>query len=342
MNSRSIELQNRSISARVGLNRQLLQNLYWCLPCDDTGHENYTPVGRGVVSSGHCGVHVGFDVCKDVEAHKGIVKNGVDYTDTIGVRHRHLWCKNAGCPLCFVRGWSTTRARKIESRLDLAVERGFGAVEHIVVSAPQEAYNLSEDVLRKKARSVLLSCGIFAGTMIFHGFRVDKERMVLAWGSHYHSLGFVDGGYDRCRECKGGDCYACDGIQGKLYRAYRETGWIVRILDKRETVYGTLWYLLHHSTIRLGVKRFCAITYFGRMAYNNFSTKGLLDECKAESKCFICDGEMVKCFYVGKLRFAKKLGDVDYEPFFAVHMSESDNFVEVVGSRAYSRKHGLR
>ena len=336
MNSRSIELQNRSISARVRLNRQLLQNLYWCLPCDDTGHENYTPVGRGVVSSGHCGVHVGYDVCKDVEAHKGIVKNGVDYTDTIGVRHRHLWCKNAGCPLCFVRGWSTTRARKIESRLDLAVERGFGAVEHIVVSAPQEAYNLSEDVLRKKARSVLLSCGIFAGTMIFHGFRVDKERMVLAWGSHYHSLGFVDGGYDRCRECKGGDCYACDGIQGKLYRAYRETGWIVRILDKRETVYGTLWYLLHHSTIRLGVKRFCAITYFGRMAYNNFSTKGLLDECKAESKCFICDGEMVKCFYVGKLSFAKNLGDVDYQPFFAVPVSESDNFVKIVGSRAYA------
>lgn len=330
MNSRSIELQNRSISARVRLNRQLLQNLYWCLPVDDEGHENYMPVGRGVKSSTLCGVHVGYNVCKDVEAHKGIVKNGVDYTDTIGVRHRHLWCKNAGCYICFIRGWSTARARKIEARLSLAVEREYGVVEHIVVSAPQEAYGLSEYVLRKKARAVLASCGIVAGVSIFHGFRVNKERMVLAWGSHYHVLGFVDGGYDRCRECKGGDCYACDGIQGKLYRAYRENGWIVRILDKRETVYGTSWYLLHHSTLRLGVKRFHAITWFGRCAYNNFKTKGLID-CKAEIKCFICGGEMVKCFYTGKLSFAKNVGDADYEPFFAVPVSESDNFIEVVG-----------
>jgi len=337
VNSRSIELQNRAFSERLRLNRQLLENKYWCLPVDDKGYENYTPVGRGKKSSNLCGVHVGYNVCKDVEAHRGVVKNGVDYTDTIGVRHRHLWCKNARCPMCFIRGWSTARARVIEGRLGVAVERGFGDVEHVVVSAPQEAYGLSEYVLRKKARAVLASCGIVAGVMIFHGFRVNRERGVLAWGCHYHALCFVEGGYDRCRRCTGGDCYACDGIEGRLYRAYRENGWIVRILDKRKTVYGTAWYQLHHSTIRLGVKRFVAVTWFGRCAYNNFKTEGLKPE--AEVECPICGGDMVKCFYVGERSFAKNLGDVGYKPWFAVHVSESDNFPEAVGGRGY-RGHG--
>ncbi len=52
---------------------------------------------------------------------------------------------------------------------------------------------------------------------------------------------------------------------------------------------------------------------------------------------------MVKCFYVGKLSFAKNLGDVDYKPCFAVHVSESDNFVEIIGSRVGgSREYGSR
>jgi len=315
------------------LNRQLLENKYWVLPVDDVGHENYVPVGRGVKSSELCGVHVAYDVCKDVEAHKGKVVDGVDYTDNIAVRHRHLWCKKSTCPICFIRGWSVRGARFIEARLALGVERGFSDVEHVVVSAPIEDYNLQESVLRKKARAVLSACGIVAGAMIFHGFRINRSRNVLAWGSHYHVLGFVEGGYDRCRRCTGGDCYACDGVEGRCYRAYRDNGWIVRVLPKRKTVYGTAWYQLHHSTIRLGVKRFHVVTWFGRCAYNNFKTEGL--KAEAEVKCPICSGEMVKCFYVGERRIAKNVGDVDYKPWFAVHVSESDDFVEVFGSRGF-------
>jgi len=330
----SPEAYNRSLAERVSLNRQILENPYWILPVDDKGHENYVPVGRGVKSSNLCGVHVSYDVCKDVEAHRGVVKNGVDYTDTIGVRHKHLWCKKSGCPVCFIRGWSVRGARFIdEARLQVAVERGFGDVEHVVVSAPKKDYGLSEMVLRKRARAVLSACGIEGGCMIFHGFRVDRERSVLVWSPHYHILGFVAGGYDRCRRCKGGDCYACDGVEGRCYRAYRENGWIVRVLPKRKTVYGTAWYQLHHATIRLGIKRFHVVTWFGRVAYNNFKSGEL--KPKAEVACFICGGEMTKHFYVGERRIPKNIGDVGYKPCFAVHVSESDYFVEGVGSRGY-------
>jgi len=325
----SAEAFKRSLDERVSLNRQILENPYWFLPVDDKGHENYVPVGRGVKSSDFCGVHRGYDVCKDVEAHKGKVVDGVDYTDAIAVRHKHWWCKKAGCPVCFIRGWSVREARFIEARLLLAVERGFGEVEHVVVSAPEKDYGLSEKVLRERARAVLSACGVVGYCMIFHGYRIARGRRVLAWGSHYHVLAFLDGGYDKCRQCKGGDCRACGGVEGRCYKAFDDTGWIVRVLEKRETVYGSAWYQLHHSTIRLGIKRFHVVTWGGRVAYNNFRSEGL--NLKAESPCFVCGGEMTKHFYVGKCYFAKNVGDVNYKPRFAVHVSESDDFVEVIG-----------
>ena len=335
----SSKAYERSLAERVSLNKQILENPYWFLPIDDKGHENYMPVGRGVKSSDFCGAHVGYDVCKDVEAHRGVVEDGVDYTNTIIVRHKHLWCKNAGCPVCFIRGWSVARARKIEARLSLAVERGFGEVEHVVVSAPQKDYGLSDTVLRKKARDALSVRNVVGGAMLFHGYRIDRSRKVLSWGSHYHFLGFVGGGYDRCRSCKDRVCEGygnegkCDGFEAVTRQEFKKDGYIVRVLGERKTVFGTAFYQLHHSTLRLGIKRFHTVTWMGRCAYNNFKSEGLKPE--AEVKCPVCSGEMVKCFYVGERRIAKDVGDVDYKPWFAVHVSESDDFAEAVGSRGY-------
>jgi len=329
----------RSLAERVSLNRQILENPYWFLPVDDKGHENYMPVGRGVKSSDFCGAHVGYDVCKDVEAHKGVVKDGVDYTDTIAVRHKHLWCKNSGCFVCFIRGWSVRGARFIEGRLDLAVQRGFGEVLHMVVSAPEKDYGLSEKALRQKCRLALAVRGIVGGAMLFHGYRIARGRKVLTWGVHYHSMAFLHGGYDRCRNCEDRVCEGygnegkCDGFEAVTRQEFKKDGYIVKVLPKRKTVFGTAWYQLHHSTVRLGIKRFHVVTWFGRCGYNNFKSAGL--KPKSEVTCFICGGEMTKHFYMGNRRIPKNVGDVDYKPCFAVHVSESDDFVEAVGGRGY-------
>lgn len=335
MSSRSVEQQNRAFACRLRLNRQLLENKYWSLPVDDAGHEDYEPVGRGVKSSDICGRHVSYCVCKDVEAHKGVVVKEVDYTGKDVVRHKHWWCHKSSCSVCFIRGWSTRQARFIEGRLAEGVERGYGKVEHVVVSVAPEDYGLSEAVLRKKARVVSTGCDIVGGTMIFHGYRIDRERSVLSWGPHYHILGFVEGGYDRCRQCRGGgkfvDCNNCDGVHGKLYKVYRESGYIVRVLEERKTAYGTAWYQLHHSTIRLGIRRFHVVTWLGKCAYNNFKRKSVVP--MAETVCPVCRGEMVKVAYVGKKRVPKNVGDIDYKSWFGVDASESSDWVEAVGSR---------
>ena len=329
----NVEAYNRSLSERVRLNRKILENKYWFLPVDDKGHENFVPVGRGAKSSDWCGKVRGLVVCKNVDSHKGIVVNDVDCSSKVLARLQHFWCKNAQCPMCFIRGWSVRGAKTIVGRLETGAKRGFGKVEHVVVSVSEADHDLNESVLRKKCRDALLACGVLGGCMIFHGFRIDRERECLKWSPHYHSLCFVRGSYDRCRHCKGGDCYSCDGVEGRCFRVYRDNGYIVRVLDERKTVFGTAWYQMNHATLKLGLKRFHVVTWFGVTGYSNFKGEGA---GAGVVPCPACGEEMVRSVHVGKRRIVKDLGDAGYKSVFAdeeFDESGEPNYVEVVGGR---------
>lgn len=148
-------------------------------------------------------------------------------------------------------------------------------------------------------------------------------------------MGFIEGsGYDRCRHCKGGDCYACDGVEGRCYRIYRNNGYIVRVLDERKTIFGTCWYQMNHATIRVGLKRFHCVNWFGVCGYNNF--KG--GKLKGGSiPCSACGEEMVRSVHVGKRRIVKDLGDVGYKSVFVDDEFDEGgepNYVEVIGGRS--------
>jgi len=308
-------VEDKSFSRRLKLNRAILNNKYWWLPVDDKGHSNYEPVGRGVQSSVSCGRWAGLDICKNFEGHEGIILNGEDCTRKVVNRHRHWWCHKSSCPICFVRGWSVRGANHITGRLLKGVELGFGKVEHIIVSPSVVDRDLPESVLRKKCRKALFDCGVVGGCMIFHGFRIGRRRKrgVLVWSPHYHCLGFAEGGFDRCRHCKGADCRACDGgFMGKAYLLYDENGYIVDVKDERESIFGTAWYQLHHSTIKLGVKRFHAVTWFGSCGNRKFKSL----KVAVKSLCRVCDEEMVRAVYVGSRHIVKNVGRVGYRPVF--------------------------
>ena len=320
---------NKDFSRRLRLNSAILNNPYWILPVDDKGHENYMPVGRGVKSSPLCGKHVGFSVCKNVEGHKGVSVKGKDCTGKVVAVHRHLWCKRSLCPTCFIRGWSVRGARSIEGRFAKAKERGFEKVEHIVVSPSVADRDLSESVMRKKCRDALFDRGVLGGCMIFHGYRRDKKRGVLVWSPHYHCLGFILGGFDRCRDCSHsrGDCASCDGFKGREVRGYTKDGILVKVLASRDTVFGTAFYQLHHATIRIGIKRFHAVTWFGVCGNRKFKSKELV----AEVTCPACGGEMVRAVYVGSRHIVKDVGHADYVPWFVVDEFGEDgepNFID--------------
>ena len=111
------------------------------------------------------------------------------------------------------------------------MKRGFGKPDHIVVSVPLEDYDLPEKVLRKKCRLALTVRGVNGGGMIFHGFRIDRNRGVLVWSPHYHTLGFIEGGY-RCRDCeRKWNCLKdCGEFDDRSWQQYLKDGYYVKFL----------------------------------------------------------------------------------------------------------------
>jgi hypothetical protein len=324
----------RDFSRRLALNRQILKSPYWMFPVDDVGHEEYMPVGRGVKSSNLCASYRSLSVCDNVEGHKGKSLNGVDCTGKVIVRLNHLWCKKSSCPVCFIRGWSVNRARAVDGRFVEGDRRGLGKVEHIMVSVAVADRGLPESAMRKKCRSALKDRGVIGGGMIFHGYRIDKEREVLIWSPHYHALGYIEGGgFDRCRNCvhKGEDCRSCDGFKGKEVRGYAKDGYLVKVMPARKTIFGTAYYQLNHATIRLGIKRFHSLTWFGSCAKHKFKSA----EVKVKISCPVCEEEMVRSVHMGERHIVKDIGHVDYVPVFADERLDENgelNYVPVGGS----------
>jgi hypothetical protein len=336
--SKMSDAHRRDFERRFRLNRQIIEKLYWILPVDDVGHENFMPVGRGVKSSDLCGSWRSLSVCKNVEGHEGGSLGGVDCTGKVIVRHNHMWCHKSSCPVCFIRGWSVREARSIEGRHVEGDRRGFGKVEHVVVSVPVADRDLPERVMRKKCRDALRDRGVVGGCMIFHGFRIDGKRGVLSWSPHYHCLGYVkgEGGFDRCRNCvhERGDCKFCDGFKGREMRGYAKDGYIVKVLAERKTVFGTAFYQLNHATIRVGIVRFHVVTWFGSCGNRKFKS-AVVD---VQISCPVCGDEMVKCMYMGRRGLIKDIGHVDYVPLFVDDEFGEDgepNYPEVVGGRGF-------
>jgi hypothetical protein len=107
-------------------------------------------------------------------------------------------------------------------------------------------------------------------------------------------------------------------------------GYIVKVFDKRKTVFGTAWYQLNHSTIRTNVKRPHACTWFGVCGNRKFKS------AKLESKdvCPACNEEMVRCAYSGKRHIVKDIGDARYQAWFVDDEFDSSglpNYVDVGG-----------
>jgi hypothetical protein len=333
----SPEAYQRSLAQRVLMNRAILEKAYWTLPVDDKGHERFMPVGRGVRTSESCGRHLSFVVCKNIEEHKGVSVGGDDCTGKVVVRHKHMWCHNSKCPVCFIRGWAVRGAQKIGGRLEKGVELGFGKIEHITVSVPPEDYHLPEKVLRKKCRLALKARGVIGGGMIFHGYRIDRERGVLVWKPHYHTLGFIEGGFDVCRSCvhKREDCRSCEGFKGREVRGYKKDGYIVKVFDERKTVFGTAWYNLNHATVKVSAfSRFHVVTWFGCCGNRKYSSAML----ESEDVCPACGEEMVKCAYMGKRVIARDIGDPNYRAVFVDDEFDENgepNYPEVVGGRGF-------
>jgi len=157
---------------------------------------------------------------------------------------------------------------------------------------------------------VLAERGVIGGTIIFHGFRYNLQKQWY-WSPHFHVLGFIRGGYSRCRHCerKWNCLHGCGGFDDRSYQSFLKDGYYVKVMGERKTVFGTAWYQLNHASLKKNVKRFHVATWFGVCSYRKL--KVTVEKPKAV--CPICQHDIVKLRYFGNKRFVLEKGSSGYE-----------------------------
>ncbi len=229
-------------------------------------HGNWMLVGHGKQTNGYCGTFYGFKICNRVELHSQADLNGVSHGGEVFVRKVHRSCNSPECPVCCFSGWACREADHITQRIKAGAKR-FGLPQHIVASPSESDWGLAEfhnDKFRVKVKKLLFEVGVVGGCLIFHGFRYANfhesiEKGVLfgwRWSPHIHCIGFILGGYGKCRSCSShrSKCLTCDGFEGRVRRSYEKNKYIIKCMDERITIFGTAWYQLNHSAIKVHVK----------------------------------------------------------------------------------------
>jgi len=253
-------------------------------------------VGNGAQTNQFCGRYMGMMGCLREPLHEKIMMlDGVSYAGKIDRRLVHHWCNKPSCPVCYKSGWAVRQAFKIEARLKEASKR-FGQIEHLMISLPKKDYGLSLESMRAKVKRLLRERGVIGGCTIWHGFRYNVQDLWY-FSPHFHIVGFILGGYGKCRGCKK-YCLAhpeCDGFEHRTRRAFVKDGYICKVFGRRKTIVGTLYYQLNHSTIIKGVERFHVYTYFGNVSYRKL--KVTVEMRKAV--CRICKHDLIWIRYHG-------------------------------------------
>ena len=242
-----------------------LEDDYDLEPVDigDFSYGNMHLVGHGEVTNANCGRFLKWEGCSRGELHDRITLDGKNYKGKGYMKPIFNSCDKPSCPVCYKYGWAGREAGNITSRLAEASKR-FGQVEHIVLSIPSRDYDLAFGALRTKGYKILKKVGVIGGVVIFHGFRFNLLKGWY-WSPHLHVLGFIRGGFARCRRCRPKEfqCRSCDGMKGRCYRIWKETGYIVSVKGKRKTVRGTAWYQLNHSSFDVTKKQKHIASWFG-------------------------------------------------------------------------------
>lgn len=224
-------------------------------------------VGHGKQTNSYCGSFFGWKICNRVELHVQSGLDGVSHVGEVFTRKLYRSCHSARCPICCFSGWARREADKITQRIE-AASRRFGVSQHIVVSPPESDWGLAEvhiEKLRVKVKKLLFVRGVVGGCLIWHPFRYADYLESLEkgvpfswrWSPHFHVIGFILGGYSKCRHCSKlyrasvVTCAGCDGFEMKTRRFYEKDKTIVKVLDERITVFGTAWYQLNHSGIKV-------------------------------------------------------------------------------------------
>jgi hypothetical protein len=301
----------------------------------------YTLVGRGGVTNSECGRHRFYEKCDDVGNHHNEFENKDVWHNCVKT------CGRPSCSRCFKYGWAVREANSIDSRFLTAEDvLGFpyASVEHLQASVPKKDYGLSYADLSGKAILALKGSGGLGGNIIFHPFRKDYVARDLVFSPHFHSLCYLKDGY-KCRSCPHLKCSgkmrlycnspegSCDGFEQVTRRAHVDDGWIVSlaknekgVVEKRKSLFGTAWYQLEHSGLKVGSVRFQIVKWWGNL--NNAKLETVRHPLNF--KCIACGGVMERAFLpLGVKPFPSNRGEKGFVKNFMVdHVEDDDKLMD--------------
>ncbi|MCG2701584.1 hypothetical protein L6273_00400 [Candidatus Parcubacteria bacterium] len=199
----------------------------------------------------------------------------------------HQRCFRPECPVCY-QAWGNREANRVVERLEAGEKlyhsegKKLYRVRHIVFSPEQNtALELMGSVdgfkkLRCECNSVIKKAGLLGGCIIFHSHRKDIVDGVAVWfySPHFHVLGY---GY----LINSDKFYVVSG------------GWIYKNKGVRNTVKGTISYLLTHSGLGYveGIRVFHSVTWFGIFGYSRMVIKSVVRKVVYE-QCEVCNADL--------------------------------------------------
>jgi hypothetical protein len=284
-----------------------------------------------------------------------------DFTGKVYVRFKHQSCGRPSCPTCY-KSWAAKEARRIDCRLKeeskiLAGMGRNGVIEHFVYSPSSEFAGLTLEKLREKAYRDLRARGVIGGVLIGHCFKYRSFREFQAlntndaslgwyWSPHWHVLGFLDGGYDRCRNCKdfqhygedrvrgrrshtvynrsgGRRCEGCSGFEGRTRARFEVDHSICKVEGARKTIWGSAFYQLNHCTIKSNAAQVRPAVWFGVCA----ATKLKVTVPKHVDRCPLCQSELVALRYFGKMKLQTDMSAWDFHRHLFLDMNEGQEKV---------------
>lgn len=204
-----------------------------------------------------------------------------DHPDNLAYFEPHVHkCYSPKCPICWLL-WCKRASGRIQARIDsyLSIHKKLKPI-HVVASVPFSAYNLRVADLRKKAQKYVKKVGFWGGSCIFHPFRQQKGSGIWYFSPHFHFIGV-------------------GWILGdKVKNLYTRSGWIVKNVKVRQTIFGTAFYQLTHAGVWYGKSRKCSTTWFGCMSYN----KMLMDPLSygRDKRCPYCGEKIVTLLWIGE------------------------------------------
>lgn len=263
-------------------------------------------VGHGKITSEKCGTYRGRFGCLNSAGHElPLMLQGEKWHDQIYQKPNFYSCHRPSCPKCVV-SWKLREAKAIDYRLTECAKllgKQTGMVEHFSASISRaHAKRIGFKAERKLIQRALENRGIIGGCMIHHAFRENKATGFWYKSPHWHILGFLEGGYNKCRYCVKQYCSECHGFEWHTKELWKKDGVVVKVcVDKegvaaeRVSVYQTAKYQLSHASIRTDSKRPQVVTWFGIASYRKMHAKYV----PPKAKCPICGQRLVRVRQIG-------------------------------------------